>query len=81
MRPDVQFHWSHQQLGNSWVVGQSPAYKLRMFLNLAQLVEHALRKRTVVGPIPTGGFSLLFVGKKFWATMWAQLMFPIGCSS
>ena len=125
MRPDVQFHWSHQQLGNSWVGGQSPAYKLRLSLNfkgrcgvgdfyidnrvaattftgeefghirflnsetqcifamasIAQLVEHALRKRTVVGSIPTGGFSLLFVGDKFWATVWAQLMFPIACSS
>jgi hypothetical protein len=27
--------------------------------SIAQLVEHALRKRTVVGSIPTGGFSLL----------------------
>ena len=26
--------------------------------SLAQLVEHALRKRTVVGSIPTGGFAL-----------------------
>ena len=49
--------------------------------SIAQLAEHALRKRTVVGSIPTGGFSLLFVGNKFWATMWAQLMFPIVCSS
>ena len=24
--------------------------------SIAQLVEHALRKRTVVGSIPTGGF-------------------------
>ena len=33
--------------------------------SIAQLVEHALRKRTVVGSIPTGGFSLLLVGNKF----------------
>ena len=26
--------------------------------SIAQLVEHALRKRTVVGSIPTGGFFL-----------------------
>ena len=26
--------------------------------SIAQLVEHALRKRTVVGSIPTGGFAL-----------------------
>ena len=26
------------------------------FASIAQLVEHALRKRTVVGSIPTGGF-------------------------
>ena len=28
-----------------------------LWASIAQLVEHALRKRTVVGSIPTGGFS------------------------
>ena len=32
---------------------------LRGIASLAQLVEHALRKRTVVGSIPTGGFFVL----------------------
>ena len=31
--------------------------------SLAQLAEHALRKRTVVGSIPTGGFSQRFANK------------------
>ena len=48
--------------------------------SIAQLVEHALRKRTVVGSIPTGGFSLQFVGNNFWA-VWAQLGFPIARNS
>ena len=30
--------------------------------SLAQLVEHALRKRMVVGSIPTGGFAVMLVG-------------------
>ena len=30
-----------------------------LWASIAQLVEHALRKRTVVGSIPTGGFSAL----------------------
>ena len=31
--------------------------------SLAQLVEHALRKRMVVGSIPTGGFVLAPISK------------------
>ena len=30
-----------------------------LWASIAQLVEHALRKRTGVGSIPTGGFSAL----------------------
>ena len=32
---------------------------VRLIASLAQLVEHALRKRMVVGSIPTGGFAYL----------------------
>ena len=37
------------------------AYQIEMFelqASLAQLVEHALRKRMVVGSIPTGGCAI-----------------------
>ena len=30
--------------------------RLQLLASIAQLAEHALRKRTVVGSIPTGGF-------------------------
>ena len=63
---------THEQLG-------SPASCVIASI-IAQLAEHALRKRTVVGSIPTGGFSLQFVGNNFWA-VWAQLWFPIACNS
>ena len=40
--------------------------------SIAQLVEHALRKRTVVGSIPTGGF-LSLPAKAFIFNVFAQV--------
>ena len=37
------------------IAGENPATQA----SLAQLVEHALRKRRVVGSIPTGGFAVM----------------------
>ena len=36
--------------------GHSEIKTVLAFASIAQLAEHALRKRTVVGAIPTGGF-------------------------
>ena len=51
---------------SSWELAFLPAAALQIACDqlygaasIAQLVEHALRKRTVVGSIPTGGFSAL----------------------
>ena len=50
--------------------------------SLAQLVEHALRKRMVVGSIPTGGLSLATLLLRRWhgtsdlAVMLLSLLFP-----
>ena len=37
-------------------LGERNQYRASLTASIAQLAEHALRKRTVVGSIPTGGF-------------------------
>ena len=41
-----------------WVHAMMCEVKIKSLASLAQLAEHALRKRTVVGSIPTGGSCL-----------------------
>ena len=41
--------------------------------SIAQLVEHALRKRTVVGSIPTGGF---ISSSNFWRRLCSVISGP-----
>ena len=48
---------------NKYSIVTVAAIKLRG-ASLAQLAEHALRKRTVVGSIPTGGFLHMANNKK-----------------
>ena len=55
--------WRKEDEGrNSFETGKKPETAKRHFkeciymASIAQLAEHALRKRTVVGSIPTGGF-------------------------
>ena len=43
-------------------IQQNPDNKDCLNASLAQLVEHALRKRMVVGSIPTGGFVAVSKG-------------------
>ena len=45
--------------------------------SIAQLVEHVLRKRTVVGSIPTGG-SLMLPQKNLCCLV-TQLLYTIAC--